>query len=525
LQTLTPSKLIFKLIVKPSHEKSAVVQQPASDVGGNGGGGGYSFLNGGGGGSYGYQTFAQAASGGFGGGGGGGVGGNGIGNTGGGSRIGGGGGGGYSGGGGYMGYGDFGGGGGSIIDSSAVIIGKEISGTNSGNGGIVIVQISGQFSQTISFGALASKLLGDAPFTLSATASSGLSVSYTSSNLGVATVSGNTVTITGIGSTTITAIQVGNGTYLPAANVSQTLTVSLTTVHFTANPTFGGVPFTVQFSSTNIDSGGHAISQWNWNFGDGSTSTAQNPSHIYTTVASFSPSLIATIPYGYTVVASGPSITGLPLLVNGGFETGDFSGWSEGGNFTSCSVVTGSLYAHSGTYGGEFGPAGPSLAYLSQFLPTATNGVYTLSFWLDSPDGLTPNEFSVAWDGTTLMDKKSFGAVGWTNIQFTVTASGTNTLLQFGFRDDNSFLGLDDVSVTPPAAPIIASIHLSGTNLVLNGSNGLSGTPYYTLMSTNLILWIPIATNFFNVNGNYTITVTNAVNPTASQRFYRIELP
>jgi hypothetical protein len=164
-------------------------------------------------------------------------------------------------------------------------------------------------------------------------------------------------------------------------------------------------------------------------------------------------------------------------------------------------------------------------SYLSQLLPTAAGGVYTLTFWLDSSDGLTPNEFSVAWDGTTLLDKKSWSAIGWTNIQFTVTASKTNTLLQFGFRDDNSFLGLDDISVTPPAPPVISGIHLSRTNLVLNGSGGLSGITYFTLMSTNLMQWIPIATNVLNANGNYSITVTNAVSPAASQQFYRIELP
>jgi len=34
-----------------------------------------------------------------------------------------------------------------------------------------------------------------------------------------------------------------------------------------------------------VDSAGNAISYWNWNFGDGLNSTAQNPSHTYTTAA------------------------------------------------------------------------------------------------------------------------------------------------------------------------------------------------------------------------------------------------
>src|ERR1035437_9573885 len=83
-------------------------------------------------------------------------------------------------------------------------------------------------AQGINFvGGLPAKRVDDAPFGLSATASSGLPVSYTSSDPGVATVSSNTVTITGFGYTIITASQAGNATYLPAASVSQTLHVAM----------------------------------------------------------------------------------------------------------------------------------------------------------------------------------------------------------------------------------------------------------------------------------------------------------
>jgi predicted outer membrane repeat protein len=85
----------------------------------------------------------------------------------------------------------------------------------------------GQASQAITFAALAAKAYGDAPFTLSATSSSGLPVSYSSSNPAAATVSGNTVTIIGAGATTITASQAGNGNYGAAADVARTLTVNL----------------------------------------------------------------------------------------------------------------------------------------------------------------------------------------------------------------------------------------------------------------------------------------------------------
>lgn len=79
--------------------------------------------------------------------------------------------------------------------------------------------------QSISFGELEDKIFGDAAFILSATSNSNLPISYTSSNTSVATISGNTLTIVGAGSSTITANQVGNSEFNPAASVQRMLTV------------------------------------------------------------------------------------------------------------------------------------------------------------------------------------------------------------------------------------------------------------------------------------------------------------
>ncbi|NBR96907.1 MAG: hypothetical protein EBT48_04810, partial [Verrucomicrobia bacterium] len=91
----------------------------------------------------------------------------------------------------------------------------------------LVVDITGAVpeAQTISFGSLPTKNYGDASFSLAATASSGLTVSYTSSDTSVATVNGSIVTLTGAGTTQITASQAGNGVYGSAQNVVQALTV------------------------------------------------------------------------------------------------------------------------------------------------------------------------------------------------------------------------------------------------------------------------------------------------------------
>jgi uncharacterized repeat protein (TIGR03803 family) len=124
--------------------------------------------------------------------------------------------------------------------TSASLTLSNVQTNQAGNYAVVITNIGGsvtssvagltvnRLAQTINFvGGLPAKRGDDAPFDLSATASSGLPVSYTSSDPGVATVSGNTVTITGFGYTIITASQAGNATNLPAASVSQTLHVAM----------------------------------------------------------------------------------------------------------------------------------------------------------------------------------------------------------------------------------------------------------------------------------------------------------
>jgi hypothetical protein len=59
--------------------------------------------------------------------------------------------------------------------------------------------------------------------TLSATASSGLPVSYSSADASIATINGNEVTMTGPGTVILTASQPGNQNFLPATPVTNTL--------------------------------------------------------------------------------------------------------------------------------------------------------------------------------------------------------------------------------------------------------------------------------------------------------------
>jgi hypothetical protein len=78
--------------------------------------------------------------------------------------------------------------------------------------------------QTITFGALPDRTVGDPDFTVGATASSGLAVSFAAS--GQCTVSGTTVHLTGAGSCTVTASQGGDSNYAAATDVPRTFQIN-----------------------------------------------------------------------------------------------------------------------------------------------------------------------------------------------------------------------------------------------------------------------------------------------------------
>ncbi len=108
--------------------------------------------------------------------------------------------------------------------------------------------------QSITFETLVGKIFGDPDFSLTGSASSGLDLSYTSSNENVATIAGSTITIVGAGETTITADQAGNTNYNPAFNIQQSLTVEKADQEVTfgelSDKTFGDEDFELSAIST-----------------------------------------------------------------------------------------------------------------------------------------------------------------------------------------------------------------------------------------------------------------------------------
>ncbi|MCP3919009.1 MAG: PKD domain-containing protein, partial [bacterium] len=138
------------------------------------------------------------------------------------------------------------------------------------------------------------------------------------------------------------------------------------TAEFTANPTSGTAPLAVTFS----DQSTGEITGVAWDFGDGATSTAQNPSHTYATSGLYTVALTVTGPGGsatetktrYIAVGAaapvaafvgGPTSGTAPLAVSFGDQsTGEIANWFwDFGDGTGSTVQSPShLYTTSGVY-------------------------------------------------------------------------------------------------------------------------------------------------------------------------------
>jgi uncharacterized repeat protein (TIGR03803 family) len=244
---------------------------------------------------------------------------------------------------------------------------------------------------------------------------------------------------------------------------------------------------------------------------------------VYTVVLSNAAGVV-TSPGAALVVTS-------QLVVNGSFESGNFSGWNFSGNSGNSQIDL--LFVRPGIYMARlwaFYQAGnPSFGHLSQTIPTIPGTSYLLSFWMANRFGATPNEFTVAWQTNQtstniICDMVDVGRSGWTNLQLVVTATETNATLDFGYLND---LDLDDVIVLPIIPPNSPPPLLSQLNLVPSGGVQFqisvnAGNSYQFQASTNLLDWVTLA-SFVPFSNSFNFYDPQATNlPT---RFYRVVSP
>jgi hypothetical protein len=182
---------------------------------------------------------------------------------------------------------------------------------------------------------------------------------------------------------------------------------------------------------------------------------------------------------------------------------------------------------HSGNFGAFLGDM--QLASLSQTLATTPGQCYLLSLWLDNPVSGTGQQFMLNWntnatDTNTLFSIPNPPAFTWTNLQFLVFATDTNTTLELRAENVAGYFGVDDISATPIPAPNIQASAAGGNGLQLSwlAATGLVCQVQY---KTDLSQpgWINLGGSFVATNYASSLLDASAARSTR-QRFYRVTL-
>jgi|SRR5690242_6594686 len=99
------------------------------------------------------------------------------------------------------------------------------------------------------------------------------------------------------------------GTIAPTPSPTPTSSTPAPVVSFLASPSSGTAPLSVSFANTSTG----MVTSWSWNFGDGSASTLQSPTHLFQSPALYSVTLTATGPGGTSTLSSPIVVTSAPV--------------------------------------------------------------------------------------------------------------------------------------------------------------------------------------------------------------------
>ena len=234
---------------------------------------------------------------------------------------------------------------------------------------------------------------------------------------------------------------------------------------------------------------------------------------------------------------------------NGGFENGNFTNWTMVGDPALNIVLAGddadvagepafpnepdSAFVHSGIYGaylGQFpGDGEDASGTLWQTVPTTAGQKLLVSFSVASYSAYDPptNSFSVSWNGSTLFTQTNLltGST-WTNMQYTVTPTGSSGTLQFEFSNSSGAFALDDVTVEPLPSmvgssppPVLNSTTVAGGNISFNW-DAIPNDSYQIQSTTNLDAgWTNVGSPIVATNGVMSVSLPTG---SAPQGFYRI---
>jgi VCBS repeat-containing protein len=196
-----------------------------------------------------------------------------------------------------------------------------------------------------------------------------------------------------------------------------------------------------------------------------------NPTDQFTFTATdnLSRSVTTTLTFNVTGTDDAPRITaadtsasltedaGPTIITNGGFESGNLTGWTTIAPVGVDSHISVQFFG----FGGEFenytallSPTSTGNESLVQAIATTPGQHYTLGFSVSGDSDSSSNFFSASWDGTQILAVPDGQFGGFTHYSFDVVgdASAASTLLQFTYNDDGTGLRLDNITLNPAGA-------------------------------------------------------------------------
>ncbi|HEX8679441.1 MAG TPA: PEP-CTERM sorting domain-containing protein [Chthoniobacterales bacterium] len=155
-------------------------------------------------------------------------------------------------------------------------------------------------------------------------------------------------------------------------------------------------------------------------------------------------------------------------LVNGGFESGNFSGWTQVEPFSPplSNVGSNPAFAYAGTtYHANLTADSGFTGTLSQTFNTDANSLYNVTFALANDVGTGINSFEMLWNNTVVFSVSNAAVFNYTLFSVNnLTATGSDTI-QFRVRHDEDFFRLDEVTVGVVPEPSTISFAVVGLGL------------------------------------------------------------
>ena len=156
-----------------------------------------------------------------------------------------------------------------------------------------------------------------------------------------------------------------------------TIVAAPPTCAFAGSPLTGVAPLAVDFTDASVGN----ITGWSWDFGDGGSSTSQNPSHSYTSAGTYTVSLSITGPGG-----SDGLIRTDYVVVDGGVPVASFVGSPTAGLAPLPVSFTDTSSGAITMWGWDFGDGGTSALQHPSYTYT-TPGTYTVALTVSGPGG------------------------------------------------------------------------------------------------------------------------------------------